>query len=192
MTVNEYKLGAVQHADRNISLSCYLMLILMMSTLTRLLIGIGPNSCVVCSDADRKGPLCHLPGREALLARWTLRQRERWVRPNSRQTPGQTGSRASASSRTFYCDSHHAALFSCCDCVRRTTTALCRGSFWGSTNFLLAWRVLMSPPVCQSMECWQSLCQGHLPAQSVLFQFPVKMDQPNRKCRAVTCLSFHY
>lgn len=47
--------------------------------------------CVVCSDADRKGPLCHLSGREALLARRALCQRERWVRPNSRQTPGQTG-----------------------------------------------------------------------------------------------------
>lgn len=104
MTVNEYKLAAVQHADHYISLSCYLMLILMMSTLTRLLIGIGPNSCIVCSDADRKGPLCHLSGREALLAWWTLCQRERWVRPNSRQTPGQTGSSVCEQPH-IYCDS---------------------------------------------------------------------------------------
>lgn len=78
-----------------------------------------------------------------------------------------------------------------CDCVHRTTTASCRGSFWGSISFPLVWGVLMSPPVCPSMECLQSRCHGHLSARSAQFQFPVKTEQLNRKCRAVL-LSFHY
>lgn len=85
---NEHNLQAAQRVDRDISLFCPSMLILMF---TCVLMHLALNSCIVCSDADRKGPLRHLSGCEALLARRTLRQRERGVCHDSRQTPGQTG-----------------------------------------------------------------------------------------------------
>lgn len=143
------------------------------------------TSCIVFSDADWKGPLCHLSGCETLLTWWTVRQRQRRVHYNSRQTPGPTGQ----SKELHILPIMLAGLF-WWDCVHRMTTASYRGSFWGSISSLLVWQLLMSPPACQSMECLRSLCHGHLSAQSALFQLPVKMEQLNRKYRAAP--PFHF
>lgn len=72
------------------------------------------------------------------------------------------------------------------DSVSRMITALCQESFLESTGSLLVSRVLMSPPVCHLMVCWQSLHLGPLLAQSAVFLFHVKMEHRNRKCRTGT------
>lgn len=66
----------------------------------------------------------------------------------------------------------------------RTTMALCQGSFWGSTGFPRVWQAPISPPVCQSTACSQSLLRGHLPARTATFQFPARTE--NRRCRAAS------
>ena len=146
-------------------------------------VSIVPNICTVCADAHRKGSLRHLSGREAFLTRRAVRQRQRRVHHNTRQAWRETGQR-----RFRDLQEQSNALLNICDwctdSVSRTTMASCPGSFWGSTGFLLAWQVPMSPPVCQPTVCLQSLHLGHLLAQSAVSQSPVKMEQGNRKCRA--------